>query len=143
MSSKIQLPIYLLLLAVMGCAPKAPSVHLEDLDGYWQIEKVTFPDGSSKEYPMAPEVDYFEHQGTSGNRTKVTPHVDGSFATSGDVLPFTITQKEETTVLTYKNNLDEWSETLSGLDKEHLTLENRDGIVYLYKRYIPMTPQRP
>ena len=54
--------------------------NLEDLNGYWEIEKVIFPDGNSKEYTFSQSIDYFMLENDStGYRKKMQPQLKTVF----------------------------------------------------------------
>ena len=52
--------IIIALFVFVGCHNKVDQLDLPLLNGYWEIEKVTFPDGSEKEYSVNTSVDYIE-----------------------------------------------------------------------------------
>lgn len=108
------------------------------LNGYWEIERVEFPNGGEKEYRMSSTVDYIKLDGLKGFRKKVVPRFDGNFETSDDAEPFQIEVVEDEYTLSYVNNLSEWQETLIALSEDRFTVANADGIVYHYKRFEPI-----
>ena len=54
---------------------------------------------------------------------------------------FQLLKKEETYVFYYKNYLSEWQDQLVSLDSVSFTTKNEEGILYLYKRYEPISIQ--
>jgi hypothetical protein len=118
------------------------SVNEEKLDllnGYWEIDRVEFPNGGEKEYRMSTDVDFIQLEGLKGFRKKMKPRFDGNFETSDDAEPFRIKVSEEIYSIVYKNNLSEWSETLTAINKDNFSIKNEDGILYHYKRFEPIS----
>lgn len=128
----------LLVLILIGCNQKVTTDDIDYLNGYWEIEKVTFPDGNSKEYTVNATIDYIELDGLKGFRKKVQPKFDGSFSTSNDAEFFVVVEKPETLEIHYKNELSEWSETLIEISENNFSVSNSDGITYNYKRFQPI-----
>jgi hypothetical protein len=44
----------------LSCKQKITDTDLQHLNGYWEIEKVTLPDGDTKEYKVNETIDYFQ-----------------------------------------------------------------------------------
>ncbi|PCE64841.1 hypothetical protein [Sediminicola luteus] len=113
--------------------------QLSDLNGYWEISQVVSADGSIKEFPVNPYVDYIKLQGTQGHRHKIKVQLGKALTipeSGGEV--FTANQSGDSLVLTYKTALSEWSETLTELKPDSFTVRNETGILYRYKRYQPI-----
>ena len=109
------------------------------LEGYWEIETVTLPDGNSKKYSFNQNVDYFKLENdTSGYRKKVQPLLDGSFLTSNDAERFNLTRDNEKIYIHYKNNLSEWTETIIKLNKDRMLIINENNLKYFYKKFEPI-----
>lgn len=126
-----------MLLAVLmtSCANKVKTEDLGHLNGYWEIEKVEFPDGNIKEYSINATVDYFEVAEMMGYRKKVQPLLDGSYQTSDDAEKFTIHEYNGEFLLRYKNNLSEWEEKIRLLTPNQCVFVNQDLITYHYRRF--------
>lgn len=129
--------IYLSTVLLFGCTAVSED-KLDLLNGYWEIERVEFPNGGEKEYKMNTDIDYIELKGLKGFRKKMKPRFDGTYETSDDAEPFNIAIEKKTYTLRYKNNLSEWQETLTALSKDNFTVKNTDGILYHYKRFKPI-----
>ncbi len=112
---------------------------LDLLNGYWEIDRVEFPNGGEKEYRMSTDVDFIQLEGLKGFRKKMKPRFDGNFETSDDAEPFRIKVNEEIYSLVYKNNLSEWQEIITALSKDNFSVQNEDGILYHYKRFEPIS----
>lgn len=129
------------LVALWGCNPNAISeADLPHLNGYWEITQVKFPDGTTKQYPINPSVDfiYLEEAG-KGFRKKMQPRVDGTYGASQEVTSFTIHPAAHTFVLQYKNDFSSWEETLVRLDSTAFSVRNNEDVLYSYKRFNPIT----
>ncbi|WBU89670.1 hypothetical protein [Cellulophaga omnivescoria] len=129
-----------LTLLVIACGSPT-TVKKEDiklLNGYWEINKVFFADGTSKEYKANPVIDFFEINNLKGFRTKVKPKIGGTFIANNDIDKVTITQKQSTFTILYSNSLTEREEELINLTKDSFTVKDTEQITYVYKRYQPI-----
>ncbi|SFW12762.1 hypothetical protein SAMN02927921_00146 [Sinomicrobium oceani] len=127
-----------LIVVLWGCTP-SPDSQLKDLNGYWEIEKVEFPDGTVKEYGINTTIDYIETTtDSSGIRKKMQPRLDGGYNTSGDQENFGILIKEGHLFLEYHTPLSSWEEKVIKVTEERLILRNTDNLNYFYKRFEPM-----
>lgn len=127
-----------LVMFLAGCS-QITSEDLGQLNGYWEIKKVTFRDGSHKEYSVNTTIDYISLTGTRGYRKKVSPKLDGSFETSSDAEEFTILKEEGDFIMKYENNLSSWSEKLERLSNTDFSVVNEENITYHYSRFEPFT----
>lgn len=131
---------YLFLICMLaGCAKNVTKEELPKLNGYWEIEKVVFPDGNAKEYSVNPMVDYVQLQGDKGYRKKVQPKFDGTYDTSNDAEPFQIVEIEERFYMLYKNNMSTWREQLLAVEDDFFSVVNEAGLQYHYKRFEPIS----
>jgi len=128
----------LLILLLASCANKVSTEDLVHLNGYWEIEKVEFPDGSTKEYSLNATVDYFQVADMMGYRKKVQPLLDGSYQTSDDAEKFTIYEYNGELLLRYKNDLSEWEEKIRLLTPNQCVFVNQELIAYHYIRFEPI-----
>lgn len=130
--------VILLFFVLTGCEPKVDKEKLPHLNGYWEIEKVAFPDGSSKSYSVNALVDFIQIEGTEGYRKKVQPQLDGTFRTSDDAEKFSVLEISGRLILQYVNAELSWEETLVALSENRFEVVNASGISYQYKRYQPL-----
>ncbi|MFS4492325.1 hypothetical protein [Maribacter sp. 2308TA10-17] len=121
-----------------GCTTNVSSEDLKNLNGYWEIEQVTFPNGETKEFTINPTVDYIELEGLKGFRKKVQPKFDGSFTTSNDAEPFTIKSNNGVFEFHYKNKMSEWKEEIKSISTDNFSVTNQDTLTYSYKRFQPI-----
>ena len=126
------------LLFLIACTSKISKSDLHYLNGYWEIEKVVFPQGDSKEYELNTTVDFFTLEGNSGYRKKVQPKLDGSFTTSNDAELFSILEVKDRFYIHYKNSLSEWQEQIEKISDKNLTVVNEENIRYYYRRFQPI-----
>ena len=72
----------ILMVLFVGCSPKISQEDLQLLNGYWEIEKVIFPIGETKDFKSSTTIDFIELDGMKGFRKKVQPKFNGTFETS-------------------------------------------------------------
>ncbi|MGI9550400.1 MAG: hypothetical protein ACR2MT_04305 [Aurantibacter sp.] len=126
-----------------GCANAISEEDLEHLNGYWEIEKVIFPDGSSKEYSVNTSIDYISVESKKGYRKKVHPKLNGTYFTSDDADLFVVLPHENRFTIHYgsKENctpMAQRSEELISLSENRFSVRNEEGITYQYKRFEPI-----
>lgn len=118
-----------------SCNSKIDEKNITYINGYWEIEKVTFPDGQEKEYKVNETVDYFVLQSNNeGFRVKVVPQLDGSFISNKIKEKFKVVEKEGKFFMVYKTDYAEWEEELIAISNEELQVKNSNDILYQYKR---------
>ncbi|TMM53861.1 hypothetical protein FEE95_18365 [Maribacter algarum] len=122
-------------LVLLGCTTKIAQQDISKLNGYWEIEQVTFPNGETKEFTVNPTVDYIELDGLKGFRKKMQPKFDGSFTTSNDAEPFLIQENNGEFKIHYKNAMSEWSEVIKSISQDKFSVTNHDTLTYTYKRF--------
>ncbi|MFS4415742.1 hypothetical protein [Maribacter sp. 2307ULW6-5] len=131
-------PWLLALMLLLSCSGKLTEKELAQLNGYWEIKEVVFPDGSKKAYQVNLDVDFFSLDGLRGYRKKMKPQFTGTFATSDDAQPLVLQQNQDQWEILYENDLDSWKEILVALTANKLSLENEAGIRYHYERFEPI-----
>lgn len=135
----MRLLLFSLSLLFLGCQSKPSLDEISDLNGFWEISQVVSADGSVKEFPVNPYVDYIKLEETQGRRHKIKVQLGKALAvpeSGGEV--FTASQSGDSLVLTYKTALSQWTETLTELKPDSFTVRNETGILYRYKRYEPI-----
>lgn len=129
-------------LLLFGCAEKKVGEQdLKYLNGYWEIQKVEFPNGQTKDYKASTVVDYIQVENGKGIRKKVQPKLDGTYIVSEDEEPFALLNTNEGYKFHYKNTLSERLERLTALDSLSFVIQNEEGIMYHYKRFQPISIQ--
>ena len=124
------------LVLLIGCKKTIKVQDLDQLNGYWEIEKVVFPDGQTKHYSINSTIDYIEYQDLKGFRKKVYPNLDGSFTTSDDAELFEISIEKSTFRIHYTNELSEWEERIILIDQNQMIMETATNVAYHYKRFL-------
>jgi hypothetical protein len=124
-----------LFLFLISCNHTIDRSKLNDLNGYWEIEKVVLKDGTEKEYKMNETVDYIFYKDQKGFRSKVIPQFDGGFLSNKTKENFTILEEDTYTVVAYKTDFATWKEKIIKIEKDKFEVENENGITYYYKRH--------
>ena len=133
--------LFLLILLFLSC--KKPRVYtLEDfqnMNGYWEITEVIYPNGEKKEYKANTTIDFIELNGEKGYKKKVYPKLDGTYLGSNDVVPFRIVKKaNKGYFLSYNDSINGWQESINFLGVDYFSLKSSDGLIYCYDRYQPL-----
>ena len=131
----------ILIFIILGCSGKISDTDLQQLNGYWEIENVTFADGSTKAYNVNTTVDYIEIDGLKGFRKKVKPKFDGTYDTSNDAEFFSLEHQNDSFIIHYKNDLSEWTEALTQLSRTNFAVVGENNTTYHYRRYEPINIQ--
>lgn len=119
---------------LISCTTSVNQSSLKNLNGYWEVEKVVFPDGSEKILPPSETHDYYEFKQNKGFRKKVTPLVTGNYLVNDLKDEFVVVQKEGVFSMNYKTFLSKWSEQIKSIDTDQLVLESEEHYQYYYKR---------
>ena len=128
----------ILLFLLIACFESIDVDDLPKLNGYWQIDKVVFPDKSVKTYEVSTTLDFIQFEATTGYRKKVQPTLDGTFDTSDDAISFEVMRLDTGLFFLYSNTTESWEEELIHIDDDSFSVRNESGITYHYKRYQPM-----
>lgn len=124
-----------LLLFTFSCKQENTAQQIEYLNGYWEIEEVTLPDGETKSYSINMLVDFIELKDEKGFRKKVAPQLDGTFKITDDAEKIEVKTENNQVLLRYSTPFDEWTEIVVKADDNQLILKNETGTVYTYKRF--------
>lgn len=119
---------------VVSCKQTITETDLQYLNGYWEIEKVTLPDGETKEYKVNETIDYFQIAQKKGFRSKVMPQIDGSYLTNDIKESVQVSLKDGSATLHYKTTYAKWNEEIITLSKDHFVVKNAQDLEYHYKR---------
>jgi len=126
------------ILMCFGCTSNIKKEDLKSLNGYWEIKKVVFPDGKTKDYKANTTIDYIQLEGFIGFRKKVQPTFDGTYRTSDDSEALHVIEIEKRFYLSYTNDLSEWREQLLFLNSDAFSTVSEEGLQYDYKRFQPI-----
>ena len=118
----------------ISCTTSVSESSLKNLNGYWEVAKVVFPDGTEKILPPSETHDYYEYKDQKGFRKKVSPLVTGNYLVNNLKDEFVISTKENIFYMNYKTFLSTWSEQIKSIDENQLVLESEEHYTYYYKR---------
>ena len=129
----------LLVLGIIFSCSKDPETLISHLNGYWEIDEVTLPDGTKRDYNYNDTIDFLSiNDSLTGFRKKMKPNFDGSFSTSNDAEALKIVIENDSLNIYYKTPYSEWKETVLDATEDKLLIQNKDKLLYLYKRYEPL-----
>lgn len=130
---------YLLLFvtALISCTSKPKKEDILKLNGYWEIEKVDFPDGNKKEYNVNEFIDLISIKDDKGIRQKVAPQLDGSYLKGTLQDTIKIVDSADCYYLKTNSKFTKWEEKILSVSDENFVLENKAKIVYHYKKFVP------
>ena len=127
----------LLATALISCTSKPKKEEIVKLNGYWEIEKVAFPDGNKKEYKVNEFIDLIEIKDNKGIRQKVAPQLDGSFLKGTLEDKIRIVDSADCYYLKTDSKFTKWEEKILSVSDDQFVLENEAKIVYHYKKFVP------
>lgn len=128
----------LFLLMLTSCHQKVSEQDISKLNGYWEIEKVIFPDGKEKEYTINETFDYFQIKDNKGFRKKVSPQLNGRFLVDDQSEKVEIVFEEDKTYMVYTTPYAKWKEELQALSDEKMIVVNTAKAAYHYKKATPI-----
>ena len=134
--------LYILAIGLLiGC--KEPKTYSNEdfqrMNGYWEITKVIFPDGTEKPYNANTTIDFIAITGENGFKKKVYPKLDGTYTTSDDALNFRILNKVQSGYyLSYDSTYEGWQEKINYIGTDFFSLKFDDGNIYCYRRFQPI-----
>jgi len=113
------------------------SDQLIHIEGYWNIENVTLPDGSEREFPFSNHMDHFEIEGKQGIKYRVSPTYDGGFVNYGSPVNFTCEEIDGELQLLFKDGEQAYTQTVVNATETTLVLQHENGTIYNYSSYNP------
>jgi hypothetical protein len=125
-------------LLLLSCSGGPSEDDLQFLEGYWEISRVQFPDGSEKLYEASTNIDYFNWDGRDGFRKKMQPTLEGTYLTSDDALPMEVIWRDKRLFLSFRGEGDPWEEEVIRLQQDLLVTLHANGLRYEYSRYKPL-----
>jgi hypothetical protein len=126
------------LFILSACHQKVTVQDISKLNGYWEIEKVTFFDGANKKYTYNESFDFFQIKGNKGFRKKVMPQLDGRFLVNNQSEKIEITFEKGIAYINYKTPYAKWKEEIQSLSNDKLVLINSSNTEYHYKKSAPI-----
>ena len=126
------------LFILSACHQKVTVQDISKLNGYWEIEKVTFFDGANKKYTYNESFDFFQIKGNKGFRKKVMPQLDGRFLVNNQSEKIEITFENDIAYINYKTPYAKWKEEIETISNEKLVFINAAKAEYHYKKSAPI-----
>jgi hypothetical protein len=124
-----------LLLLISACHPKVTPNDINNLNGYWEIEKVVFDKGEDKEYGANQNYDYFQmDKKKQGIRKKVAPQLDGTFLVDDTFEKVRVRFQDNKAYLDYATPYMKYTEEIISLTADELVVKNGQKKEYHYKK---------
>lgn len=131
--------IFILTIVIITSCANNPENFVEHINGYWEIESVTLPNGTKKEYTVNQTIDFISiNDSLKGFRKKMNPRFDGAYTTSKDAEVFQLKTENDSLNLYYATKFAKWKETVLLANKQQLKIVNQKNTIYLYKRFTPI-----
>ncbi len=127
--------ILLLVTLLFACSNPNGEQQLKNLAGYWEISQVEFSDGSKKEFTVNTTIDFISISDSIGIRKKLAPNLRGTYYSTKSQESFTFMYTNDGLVLYYKTPFDSWQETVITAKDSLLVVQNKEGVLYKYKRF--------
>lgn len=134
--------ILFLLIGLISCTSKPSKAAILKINGYWEIEKVTFPDGNKKVYQVNEFIDFISIKNLNGTRQKVAPQLDGSFLKGAILDEIRVVDSSDSYFLKTKSKFTKWEEKIISVSEDELVLENEAKITYYYKKFVPYSKRK-
>ena len=125
------------MLLFLSCSKKIEATDIDKMNGYWEIEKVDFPDGNKKEYMVNEFIDLISINNNIGIRQKVAPQLDGSFLKGTLQDTIKVVDSADCFYLKTDSKFTKWDEKILSISDEKFVLENEAKIVYHFKKFVP------
>ena len=139
MTFKKKIATLILAICFISCSNAVQPDDISKINGYWEIEKVIFPDGNEKNYPASETIDFFEISKNIGIRKKVKQQFNGKYIDNGQSEKITATFKDGKAFLNYETDYAKWTEEIQEISSENLVLKNEQNIEYHYKKPTPFS----
>jgi hypothetical protein len=135
----MQKHLYLLLLltVITACKSSIQEGEISRLEGYWEITKVVFQDGTTKPYTVNTTVDYIGIDGFNGYIKKMKPGLNGRYQTSNKAAQFKLIQKDGLWEMHFEGD-QKSTLSLLELDSLEYAVKDQGQVRYYYKRYEPI-----
>lgn len=134
--------LYSVFTLLMACG-KNPETFITHLEGYWEIDEVTLPDGSKRDYTYNDTVDFLSiTDSLTGFRKKLKPSYDGTYTTSDDAESLKLKIENDSLNIYYTTPFSNWKETVLNATEDQLLIINEQNMKYLYKRFEPITVEK-
>ena len=132
-----QLYLFLLLTIITACKSSIKEGEISQLEGYWEITKVVFQDGTTKSYTVNTTIDYIAIDGLKGYIKKMKPGLDGRYQTSNKAAQFKLLLKNKGWEMHFEGDMNSTLSLLE-LDSLEYAVKDQGQVRYYYKRYEPI-----
>ncbi|MDB4605361.1 hypothetical protein OAH02_01570 [Flavobacteriaceae bacterium] len=132
-----QLYLFLLLTIITACKSTIQEGEISQLEGYWEITKVVFQDGTTKPYTVNTTIDYIDINGLKGYIKKMKPGLNGRYQTSNKAAQFKLLLKNEVWEMHFEGDMNSTLSLLE-LDSLEYAVKDQGQVRYYYKRYEPI-----
>jgi hypothetical protein len=123
----------------ISCQQKVKKEDIAKINGYWEIEKVAFKDGTDKDYTINESYDYFQiDKNFVGIRKKVMPQLDGTFIVNDTYEKVKIRFADDKVFFDYSTEFANWTEELVEINNQKLAFKNSENKEYFYKKATPI-----
>jgi hypothetical protein len=122
---------------LVACSGRISENDLVKLNGYWEITKVVFQDGTTKPYTVNTTVDYIGIDGFNGYIKKMKPGLNGRYQTSNKAAQFKLIQKDGLWEMHFEGD-QKSTLSLLELDSLEYAVKDQGQVRYYYKRYEPI-----
>ncbi|MDO7675635.1 MAG: hypothetical protein MUQ34_02025, partial [Flavobacteriaceae bacterium] len=129
--------LLLLLTVITACKSSIQEGEISRLEGYWEITKVVFQDGTTKPYTVNTTVDYIGIDGFNGYIKKMKPGLNGRYQTSNKAAQFKLIQKDGLWEMHFEGD-QKSTLSLLELDSLEYAVKDQGQVRYYYKRYEPI-----
>jgi len=127
-----------LLTALLTSCSKNNEAFIEHINGYWEIESVTFANGTIKEYTINQSIDYITiNDSLKGFRKKLNPIFGDKYETSKHAEMLQLKIENDSLNIYYSTKYANWKETVIMANENRLQIVNKNNDLYLYKRFTP------
>ncbi|MUP46127.1 hypothetical protein E0K83_10275 [Gramella sp. BOM4] len=133
-----KLIIVLSLAVLWSCTGNDPEEQLQNLNGYWMIEKVEMENDSVVEFKLSQYVDYIEINDSVGFRKKLQPQIGGKYLATDDAEKLKYRIEDNKLILSYSTAFDTWEEEVIKAKEDELVVMSQDDKIYHYKKYEPI-----
>lgn len=131
--------VFIIICVVLLSCKQNPVTYIEHLNGYWEIDEVTLPDGTKKDYTFSDTVDFISvTDSLTGIRKKMKPNLNGTYSTSNDEESFKLKIENDSLNMYYETPFSQWKETVIKASEDQLIIQNQNKLRYVYKRYEPL-----
>ena len=121
---------------LISCSDKVKQQDVQNLNGYWDIDKVESVDKTVTEYGANSTIDYyFVNDKNEGYRKKTTLDFSGTYKANNIKDKIVIEGKKGTFIITTTTDLDTWEDVIVNLTPEKLILKNKNGDLFYYNKH--------